>query len=138
MTAVIDLTPLASLLLSKGSRSTPFWSRVFGELFLGPLPATSSLESVDLPLLPLWPHCVLDILPRRTSTPWITLACLQEPKLNKLQAPGKLDLPLTERVHHSQTNISEKLPKDTLQEEGNEIQKEKGGLQEAMKQTLIK
>lgn len=47
--------------------------------------------------------------------------------MNKLQAPGKLDLPLTERVHHSQTNISEKLPKDTLQEEGNEIQKEKGG-----------
>ena len=50
------------------SRSTPFWSHVFRETLLGPFPANSSLESDDLPLLPLWPHRVPDILSRRTLT----------------------------------------------------------------------
>ena len=66
--------------------------RVFREPLLGPLPAKSSLESADLPLLPLCPHCVLDIFSWRTSTPDYTSLSADLSPLNGLWPP-------TERGH---------------------------------------
>lgn len=83
----LDPAPLASLCLPKSSRRALFCFHVFREPFLGPLPAKSSLESADLPLLPLWPHCVLDILSWRTSTPDYTYLSADLSPFNGLWPP---------------------------------------------------
>lgn len=85
--AVMDQAPLASLPLPESSRSALFCSHVIREPFLGPLPAKSSLESVDLPLLPLWSHCVLDILSWRNSTPDYTYSSADLSPFNRLWPP---------------------------------------------------